>query len=121
MSQPLRMAGMSGTQPHRDRPGIETPGASRQLLRGLGRESPNTCWVQPPHVRRADTGHDRLSRPPREPSPPRDATPLLIPTTLWGRCFFLLTTGTLYGFGVPSPVMWQTPGRPRPPTGRGTT
>jgi hypothetical protein len=29
--------------------------ASRQTLRGLCRVSPNTCWVQPPRVRRADT------------------------------------------------------------------
>ena len=48
MSQPLRVAGVAGTQQHRDRPGIVKPGASRRTPRGLGRESPNTCWVQPP-------------------------------------------------------------------------
>jgi hypothetical protein len=74
--------------------------ASYRLIESV-RASPNTCWVQPPSVRRADT----QARSPPADSPEKRphseyTTHLFNQHLTWTGTFFLLTSGTLYGFGA---------------------
>src|SRR5262249_27734821 len=121
MSQPLRVAGIAGTQQHRDRPGScawaqppdpagSWPRESEYLLgaaatlRASGEPTPGTIAT---------------SRPPREPSPPRDATPLLISTIAVDGKRFSLDYGTFIRVRrrrLRAPATSRTPpGSPAPP------
>src|SRR5262249_49698914 len=96
MSQPLRVAGIAGTQQHRDRPGscawAQPPGPAGAWPRGpeclLGAAATLRASGEP------TPGTIATSRPPREPSPPRDATPLLISTIAVDGKRFSLDYGT---------------------------
>src|SRR4249919_1502385 len=92
------MAGTAGTNEHRDRSGSHSRPTA--VPSGPCRASPNTCWVQPPSVRRATPRRDRHKQTAREPRPQPCSHALLNQQKPWTWRFFLLTTGTLYGFGV---------------------
>src|SRR5262249_31372816 len=67
--------------------------ASRRALRGLGRQSPNPCWVQPPMgltpAARSPLQSVRAIRP-----PPAATTPLLNSTKAVDGILFSLDYGT---------------------------
>src|SRR5262249_59091290 len=67
--------------------------ASRRTLRGLGRQSPNPCWVQPPMgltpAARSPLQSVRAIRP-----PPAATTPLLNSTKAVDGILFSLDYGT---------------------------
>ena len=77
----------------------------RYLTASVPRRSPNASWMQPPNVWRADT----TTRSPqqirsREASPTPLYHAFVKRQKLWIGTFSLLTSGTLYGLGLPSSV-----------------
>ena len=76
-----------------------TATAASYRLSESGRESPNTCWVQPPSGRRADTQARSPQADRQEKRPHSEYTTHLFQQMTWTGTFFLLTSGTLYGFG----------------------
>src|SRR5687768_3727354 len=93
------MAVIAGTNEYRDRSGSHSRPTA--VPSGTRRASPNTCWVQPPRsTGEPHRGVIATSRPQENLVPTLGDHALLNQQMLWTGIFFLLTTGTLYGFGV---------------------
>ena len=78
-----------------------TATAASYRLRESGRESPSTGWGELPSGRRVNTQarSPQADRPEKRPHS-EYTTHLFNQQMTWAGTFFLLTSGTLYGFGA---------------------